>query len=395
MVKPDNPRIQRGDMQQVKSITEHLRQLQKIWKAKPNEAETVHYYVFPILQSLGYEVLNPLEVIPEYDLRGDRVDFLVKYNGQPLFFLEAKSLGENLNFEPDTYDKQRGKAFVKQVVGYVAHLQDSDPLWLVLTNGLVWHFHYLEPRKRANYSALHILQLHLDDPDFAEHIGKVLAPKQMIDPKRALRAAQGISTKQREKAEEERQNQEIRQAILHKCEEFDWKSWQSWIEFARKRDQDCIPPPLIEELSDLQDLPTEYTKRSVYAETLNEIRVWLLGNVAVPPIPRDVGVTKGQKRKKAPPRPVPPVIYRGESLSIHQWTELLAYFVQEALSRSTSIDLIQQAGIKIGVTGNGFLNPRKLASGYIVDVHGSANDNELKIKRLLELAGLAGEVKFG
>lgn len=66
-----------------------------------NEEMTKQALIIPFLQVLGYDVFNPLEVMPEYvtDIgrkKGEKVDYAVFKNGNPIMFIEAKLVGDHL-----------------------------------------------------------------------------------------------------------------------------------------------------------------------------------------------------------------------------------------------------------------------------------------------------------
>ncbi|ATW24121.1 type I restriction endonuclease [Candidatus Formimonas warabiya] len=66
-----------------------------------NEETTKHSLIIPFIQVLGYDVFNPLEVQPEYvadfgKKKGEKVDYAIFKNGNPILFIESKSVNENL-----------------------------------------------------------------------------------------------------------------------------------------------------------------------------------------------------------------------------------------------------------------------------------------------------------
>ncbi len=61
-------------------------------------------FVLPFIQALGYDVFNPLEVVPEhiadYGLKkGEKVDYAIKIDGVPLLLIECKQVGAPLEFK--------------------------------------------------------------------------------------------------------------------------------------------------------------------------------------------------------------------------------------------------------------------------------------------------------
>lgn len=92
------------------SFKEKIRQFsaqlnERLSQIKGEEA-TKHSCVLPLLQLLEFDVWNPLEVKPEYvsdfvtkSKAGplEKVDYCLNINGEPSYFIECKSLQENLN----------------------------------------------------------------------------------------------------------------------------------------------------------------------------------------------------------------------------------------------------------------------------------------------------------
>lgn len=66
------------------------------------EEATKHSFVMPLLQTLGYDVFNPLEVVPEFvaDLgikKGEKVDYAIIKDGHPIILVECKHWSADLN----------------------------------------------------------------------------------------------------------------------------------------------------------------------------------------------------------------------------------------------------------------------------------------------------------
>lgn len=66
------------------------------------EEATKNAFIMPFIKALGYDVFNPLEVVPEYvaDIgikKGEKVDYAILRDGQPTILVECKHWGENLN----------------------------------------------------------------------------------------------------------------------------------------------------------------------------------------------------------------------------------------------------------------------------------------------------------
>ena len=66
------------------------------------EEATKNALVMPFLQVLGYDVFNPLEVVPEYvadvgTKRGEKVDYAILKDGEPIIIVECKVVGTALD----------------------------------------------------------------------------------------------------------------------------------------------------------------------------------------------------------------------------------------------------------------------------------------------------------
>jgi hypothetical protein len=94
------------------------------------EEATKHAFVLPFLQTLGYDVFNPAEIIPEFiaDVgikKGEKVDFVVMKDKCPVILIECKHWKEKL----DNHDGQLLRYF------HVCKAKFS-----VLTNGVQYRF---------------------------------------------------------------------------------------------------------------------------------------------------------------------------------------------------------------------------------------------------------------
>lgn len=104
--------------------TKHKDQIQ-------TEEATKNAFVMPFLQSLGYDVFNPLEVVPEFiaDIgikKGEKIDYAIFKDGNPTILIECKHWSQNLNI----HDGQLLRYF---------HV--SKAKFGILTNGIVYRFY--------------------------------------------------------------------------------------------------------------------------------------------------------------------------------------------------------------------------------------------------------------
>ncbi len=107
----------------------------KIDKQKENiqtEEATKTAFVLPFINALGYNVFNPMEVIPEYTAdvgikKGEKVDYAIMKDEKPIMLFECKWCGTNLN---DT--------IVSQLYRYFSV---AEARIAILTNGIIYRFY--------------------------------------------------------------------------------------------------------------------------------------------------------------------------------------------------------------------------------------------------------------
>lgn len=95
------------------------------------EEATKTAFVMPFIQILGYDIFNPTEVIPEFvcDIgtkKGEKVDYVIKKDNEPILIIECKNWKENV----DAHNSQLHRYY---------HLAKSR--FGVLTNGHVYNFY--------------------------------------------------------------------------------------------------------------------------------------------------------------------------------------------------------------------------------------------------------------
>lgn len=113
---------------QLKSLTDKINQLKdKI----ETEESTKHAFVLPFINLLGYDTFNPTEVVPEFtaDLglkKGEKVDYAIYQNGQPILIVECKHWKCDLN----PHNSQLFRYF---------HVTKTR--FALLTNGIIYRFY--------------------------------------------------------------------------------------------------------------------------------------------------------------------------------------------------------------------------------------------------------------
>ena len=95
------------------------------------EEATKNAFIMPFIQMLGYDVFNPLEVVPEMDCdivkkKGEKIDYAIMKDGSPIMLIECKHWKQDLNL----HDNQLKRYYVA-----------SKAKFGLLTNGIVYRFY--------------------------------------------------------------------------------------------------------------------------------------------------------------------------------------------------------------------------------------------------------------
>lgn len=95
------------------------------------EEATKNAFIMPLIASLGYDVFNPFEVVPEMDCdlikkKGEKIDYAIMKDENPILLIECKHCKQGLNL----HDTQLQKYFVA-----------SKSRFGVLTNGIEYRFY--------------------------------------------------------------------------------------------------------------------------------------------------------------------------------------------------------------------------------------------------------------
>jgi len=104
--------------------------VEKIIDQIKTEEGTKQSLILPFFQILGYDVFNPLEFCPEFDAdygikKGEKVDYAIIIDGEPIILVEAKACNDNL-------DKHGAQLF--------RYFNSSKAKFGVLTNGIKYRF---------------------------------------------------------------------------------------------------------------------------------------------------------------------------------------------------------------------------------------------------------------
>ena len=113
-------------------VTQFADRVNRITGDIASEEATKSALVMPFFQLLGYDIFNPKEFIPEYTAdvgikKGERVDYAIIVNGEPLILLEVKPYGENLD------------GHIGQLFRYFSTVHAAR--FGILTDGVVYRFY--------------------------------------------------------------------------------------------------------------------------------------------------------------------------------------------------------------------------------------------------------------
>lgn len=127
-----------------------VRATEQIGKLQTEEA-TKTALVLPMLRSLGYDVFDPAEVIPEFTAdigikKGEKVDYAIISNGKPSILFECKTIGSNLRRD--------------QASQLYRYFTTTESRFGVLTDGVKYEFYSdLDEQNKMDAKAFFIFDL--------------------------------------------------------------------------------------------------------------------------------------------------------------------------------------------------------------------------------------------
>ena len=82
-------------------LEDHVKNLRKFKEMNFNEEQTKMACIVPFIKTLGYDVYNPLEVVPEFiadigEKKGEKVDYAISLNDEIQLLIETKSMNDPL-----------------------------------------------------------------------------------------------------------------------------------------------------------------------------------------------------------------------------------------------------------------------------------------------------------
>ena len=141
-------------------IKSYAARIETLKESISTEEATKTSLIMPFFSLLGYDIFNPLEFIPEYTAdvgikKGEKVDYAIIVNSEPIILIEAKSVNEKL----EKHDSQLFRYF-----------GTTRAKFAILTNGITYNFFtdLDEPNKMDGTPFLSVNLLDLKDNDIAE-----------------------------------------------------------------------------------------------------------------------------------------------------------------------------------------------------------------------------------
>jgi len=112
----------------IKSLSNRL---QKLRESIHTEEATKTSVIMPFFAALDYDIFNPEEFVPEYTAdvgikKGEKVDYAILQNGEPIILVEAKSINEKLERHDSQLYRYYGVTKAK---------------FAILTNGILYRFY--------------------------------------------------------------------------------------------------------------------------------------------------------------------------------------------------------------------------------------------------------------
>ena len=149
------------------------------------EEATKTAFVMPFIQALGYNVFDPTEVVPEFvadvgTKKGEKVDYAIVQDGEPIILIEAKSANSDLN-----------EVHASQLLRYFSVTRAR---FGILTNGLQYRFYAdLEKANHMDEKPFLIIDIMNFDPRPVAQLKKF--SKSAFDVDRILSSANELKYK--------------------------------------------------------------------------------------------------------------------------------------------------------------------------------------------------------
>ncbi|MGP1457668.1 MAG: type I restriction endonuclease [Veillonella parvula] len=134
-------------------IKSHVQRIKTLKNDILTEEATKTSLIMPFFRILGYDVFNPNEFMPEFvaDVglkKGEKVDYAIKFDNEPVILVECKSINEKL----EKHDSQLYRYFGTTTAKFA-----------ILTNGIVYRFYTdideLNKMDEAPFLEINLLEL--------------------------------------------------------------------------------------------------------------------------------------------------------------------------------------------------------------------------------------------
>lgn len=144
----------------IDQVKQFSKRVESIKDTIQTEEATKTSILMPFFQLMGFDVFNPNEFIPEFTAdvgikKGEKVDYAILKDGNPVILVEAKSVSEQL----EKHDSQLFRYFGTTTAKFA-----------ILTNGIIYKFYtdLDEPNKMDQNPFLDINILDIKDTQVAE-----------------------------------------------------------------------------------------------------------------------------------------------------------------------------------------------------------------------------------
>jgi len=116
-------------MDTLKDISDTIPKQREIIKT---EEATKNALIMPFINALGYNVFDPSEVVPEFtadvgNKQGEKVDYAIMIDGNPIILIEAKSINTELD--------------IKHASQLFRYFNSTEARFGILTNGIIYRFY--------------------------------------------------------------------------------------------------------------------------------------------------------------------------------------------------------------------------------------------------------------
>lgn len=120
-------------MDLVEKIGQLKERAEKLKDSLNSEEATKNALIMPFINALGYDVFNPLEVVPEFipdraSKKDEKIDYAILKDDKPIILIECKKV-ENSKLDIKKYGSQLFKYFTA-----------SKAKFIIFTNGIIYKF---------------------------------------------------------------------------------------------------------------------------------------------------------------------------------------------------------------------------------------------------------------